>query len=205
MQSHADLPRANQNGGGIFSLPDWSCPPPGQQDRLQGLRSAWSEWLAAKRIPLRWRSHVQAASAEPLFTPAEVAELRVLAFFPGSLIRVILQSLGKFRPFSPTPGPPLHPSPMPLPMQMSLNLWPSLLEGVPTGIDADIPKSNVFIPQQGRQRQSSGESYMCARAISSKLLPSRSCWLNLWPRRLERAGSFRSRTWHPLVSAGGTG
>ena len=196
MKSHADLPRANQDGGGIFSLPDWSCPPPGQQDRLQGLRSAWSDWLAAKHIPLRLRSHVQAASEEPLFTPAEVEELRALAssWFATQGYPSVSWEIPEFQPYALSALASLADAIS----DADVSLWPSLLEGAPTGIDADIPKSNVFIPVQ-QDRQGSG-----AKTIGSKLLPSRSCWLSLWPRRLERAGSFRSQTWHQLVSAGGT-
>ena len=150
MKSHADLPRANQDGGGIFSLPDWSCPPPGQQDKLQGLRSAWSDWLAAKHIPLRVRAHVQPASEEPLFTPAEVAELRALAssWFVTQGYPSVSWEIPEFQPYALSALKSLATAIS----DADVSLWPSLLEGVPTGIDANIPKSNVFIPvQQERQ------------------------------------------------------
>ena len=44
-KSHSALPRSNQDGGGIFSLPDWSAPPPGVSDDLRVLHHRWTEWL----------------------------------------------------------------------------------------------------------------------------------------------------------------
>ena len=136
--------------GAFFSLPDWSCPPPGQQDRLQGLRSVWSDWLAAKHIPLRLRSHVQAASEEPLFTPAEVAELRALAssWFATQGYPSVSWEIPEFQLADAI-------------SDADVSLWPSLLEGVPTGIDADIPKSNVFIPVQQDRQRSGEELHVC--------------------------------------------
>ncbi|CAE7805767.1 unnamed protein product [Symbiodinium sp. CCMP2592] len=159
-KSHSTLLRANQDGGGISSLPDWSCPPPGQQDKLQGLRKAWSDWLAAKHVPLRLRKHVQAGSEEPLFTPAEITELRSLAsaWFASQGVQDVSWEIPEFQPYALAALQHLAT----VLDDPDTSLWPCLLEGVPTGIDANIPKSNVFIPVQHDRQELVENLHICA-------------------------------------------
>ena len=158
-KSHSALPRANQDGGGITSLPDWSSPPPGQKDRLQGLRSLFSDWLAARHIPVRLRSHVQSGSEDPLFTPAEVLELRSLTstWFTSQGVPDVSWEIPEFQPYALSALQSLAK----LIQDPDESLWPCLLEGVPTGIDANIPKSNVFIPVQQEKQALVEELHIC--------------------------------------------
>ena len=41
------------------------------------------------------------------------------------------------------------------------SLWPCLLEGVPTGIEANITKSDVFIPVQQERQELVEELHIC--------------------------------------------
>ncbi|CAE7036567.1 unnamed protein product [Symbiodinium sp. CCMP2592] len=48
----AATPTASQDGGGIYSLPDWSMGPRYQSDSLHDLRKEWQSWLLSHR----WRN-----------------------------------------------------------------------------------------------------------------------------------------------------
>ena len=196
-KSHSALPRANQDGGGITSLPDWSSPPPGQKDRLQGLRSLWSDWLAAKHIPVRLRSHVQSGSEDPLFTPAEVVELRSLTstWFTSQGVPDVSWEIPEFQPYAPALQ-----SLAKLIQDPDESLWPCLLEGVPTGIgiDANSPKANVFSSFRfNKVGKILWRNCTFVRATGSRPRNNQICWLNLWTRRPRRVGSSHSPIWQP--------
>ncbi|CAE7840267.1 unnamed protein product [Symbiodinium sp. CCMP2592] len=72
----SSTPTAAQDGGGIYSLPDWSLGPRYQSDSLRDLRKEWQSWLLQNRIPLRLQQHVAEASNTPLFTEEETEWLR---------------------------------------------------------------------------------------------------------------------------------
>ncbi|CAE7443250.1 unnamed protein product [Symbiodinium sp. CCMP2592] len=69
-------PTAAQDGGGIYSLPDWSLGPRYQSDSLRDLRKEWQQWLLEKQIPLRLQHHVANACNTPLFSQDETNWLR---------------------------------------------------------------------------------------------------------------------------------
>ncbi|CAE7485565.1 unnamed protein product, partial [Symbiodinium necroappetens] len=156
---HNALPRANQDGGGIFSLPDWSSPPPGQCDHLRSLRHLWTEWLAAHHIPIRLRQHVQQESEEPLFSEAEVAELRKLtsAWFAQQGVASVSWDIPEFQPYCLSALQAIAA----VVSDKDDALWPALLRGVPTGINGDIPRSNVFVPVQAEESVCTEELIIC--------------------------------------------
>ncbi|CAE7448189.1 unnamed protein product [Symbiodinium sp. CCMP2592] len=71
------VPTAAQDGGGIYSLPDWSLGPRYQSDSLHDLRKEWQSWLLGNRIPLRLQQHVAEASNKPLFSEEETDTKRM--------------------------------------------------------------------------------------------------------------------------------
>ena len=66
-------PCGAQDGGGIYSLPDWSYSPRYAVDKLNSLRAEWRTWLLEKHVPNRLAQHVASGRNEPLFTPEETA------------------------------------------------------------------------------------------------------------------------------------
>ncbi|CAE7244381.1 unnamed protein product [Symbiodinium sp. CCMP2592] len=72
----SSTPTAAQDGGGIYSLPDWSLGPRYQSDSLHDLRKEWQSWLLQNRIPLRLQQHIAEASNKPLFSEEETEWLR---------------------------------------------------------------------------------------------------------------------------------
>ena len=70
------FPRANQDGGGIFSYPDWSVPPLGVTDIFRDVRHDLTEFLLDLCVPARLRKHVAEKSELPLFSDQEVQRIR---------------------------------------------------------------------------------------------------------------------------------
>eukprot|EP00439_Symbiodinium_sp_Y106_P006057 s10736_g1.t1 len=97
-----DMPVAHQDGAGIFSVPDWSFPPSGMQDRLKPVRQALLHKLFEIRAPLRLREHVQARAESPLFTDAEVESFRAIFadFMEANTARKVDWSIQSFQPYT---------------------------------------------------------------------------------------------------------
>ncbi|CAE7257892.1 unnamed protein product [Symbiodinium sp. CCMP2592] len=140
-----ELPRSTQDGGGIYSMPDWSFPPSGCKDLLGGVRKQLVEYLFHIRAPLRLRAHVESESELPLFTETEVRQFREIwqQWFMQQGVQSIDWSVAEHQPYS-------------LLALQSLSralqdrddaLFPALIAGVPTGFFSDIPSSHVFVPK----------------------------------------------------------
>ncbi|CAE7283108.1 unnamed protein product, partial [Symbiodinium microadriaticum] len=139
-----DPPFAHQDGAGIFSVPDWSFPPSGAVDKLGQVRQALMSKLFAMKAPLRLREHVASKAEQPLFSDQEVSEFRAVfqEFLEASSGKRVDWSV---KPHQPYALQALH--------QLSevledpdTSLFPTLLEGAPSGYFQDIPPSRVFIP-----------------------------------------------------------
>ncbi|CAE7041542.1 unnamed protein product [Symbiodinium sp. CCMP2592] len=78
VKARFDPPFANQDGAGIYSVPDWSTPPPGVPDVLCDLRSKLRQWIFDEKIPQRLQAHALQHSSEPLFQEGEIQHLRQL-------------------------------------------------------------------------------------------------------------------------------
>ncbi|CAE7210922.1 unnamed protein product [Symbiodinium sp. CCMP2592] len=136
-------PFAFQDGGGMGSCPDWSCPPPGVPNKLASLRQSWLSFLFAKRLPGRLQEHISQRGEGSFFLPEEVSQLRALfgqwvasQGGPHSIDWTVdaeqpycLRALSVFSTMLSDPD---------------RSLFPALIEGVPTGFDKNIPASNVF-------------------------------------------------------------
>ena len=154
-----DMPVAHQDGAGIFSVPDWSFPPSGMQDRLKPVRQALLHKLFEIRAPLRLREHVQARAESPLFTDAEVESFRAIFadFMEANTARKVDWSIQPFQPYT-----------LRALQQLSealedpdTDLFACLQEGAPTGFFKDIPRSGVFIPVQDESVASEQPLLLC--------------------------------------------
>ena len=102
-----DFPTATQDGGGIYSVPDWTTPQWSGPDIFKKLRGDLLDFFAKRRHVARLRKHVREASSQPLFLEEEVDQLRGLweswfrdqgpALFRGTLSRVSLTAWMRFR------------------------------------------------------------------------------------------------------------
>ena len=140
----AARPHALHDGGGRFSVADWSSP--GSSDTLKGLRRAFLDLCLSVRADKRLLARASIPAPEPLFSATEVEQARALVF----------PALG-------IPAPSnawyIHPyQPMCLHAFEALarhcgdpdeHLFPHLRMGVPTGYLNDIPPSNCFWPPKG--------------------------------------------------------
>ena len=141
-----DPPVSVQEGAGIFSVPDWSFPPQDSKDVFASLRPRLLDFLLRHRHPSRLRELCEVNSESSLFTPEEVIGLR----------RVFEHWLASEHPtrqvsWHVAPNQPYCLDALQLFSSLRLDrgttLFPCLQAGVPTGFDADIPLSNVLVPQ----------------------------------------------------------
>ena len=140
-------PFASQDGGGVFSQPDWSVTPKGSLDRLRDFRQAIMRYLADQRLPVKVRSlAAQGTQASPFSEPV-VAHMRQL-FATWASDQGYTSEISWDKPA----GQPycLHALTVlsSILEDQDTMLWPSLLSGVSTGFDADIPPSHVFAPKE---------------------------------------------------------
>ena len=138
-------PFGAQDGGGIYSLPDWSLGPRYAEDQLQSLLREWQQWLLEKHVPARLSQHVAEHRETPLFTEAETAWLRSsFCRFSSTL------SPASDWDFEVAEGQPYCLSALArlstLLGDKDTSLFPALQQGVPTGFDNDIPRSYTLRP-----------------------------------------------------------
>ncbi|CAE7626731.1 unnamed protein product [Symbiodinium necroappetens] len=158
-----DPPFAHQDGAGIFSVPDWSFPPSGAVDRLCQVRQALTAKLFEMKAPLRLREHVASKSEQPLFSDQEVSEFRAVfqEFLEASSGRKVGWSVKPHQPYA-----------LQALRQPDTSLFPSLLEGAPSGL--------AGITFQGR-------------TFFYRVMPfGMSCSAYWW----QRLSGFLVRTWH---------
>ena len=139
-----DPPLAHQDGAGIFSVPDWSFPPSGAVDRLGQVRQALMSKLFAMKAPLRLREHVASKAEHSLFSDKEISEFRAV------FQEFLEASSGQKVDWSVKPHQPYALQALRLLSEVledpDASLFPTLLEGAPSGYFQDIPPSRVFIP-----------------------------------------------------------
>ena len=139
------FPLASQDGGGAFSVPDWTFPPrqcPDVSKPLrQGLHSLFAQW----KLPLRLRRHVLDSVNAPLLTEREVQICRTqwqLWFQAQGFSDVVDWRVDEGQPYT------LRALRL---LAQALEdkdtaLWDALESGVPTGVSRDIPPSKCFLP-----------------------------------------------------------
>ena len=139
------FPRASQDGGGIYSVPDWATPQPGISDSFKTLRADLRDLLLQWRVPLRLRQFVADGRAQPLFSEPEVQQLRrcwECWFRSKGFLEGVDWSVAAGQPYALRALELLAKALQ----DRDVALWPALQQGVPTGVAGDIPASNTFIP-----------------------------------------------------------
>ncbi|CAE7518155.1 unnamed protein product [Symbiodinium sp. CCMP2592] len=111
-------PTAAQDGGGIYSLPDWSLGPRYQSDSLHDLRKEWQSWLLGNRIPLRLQQHVEECLRHRLVSRKQLDKLL-------GLLQWILHGLPALRPWLCTLYDDMH-RPLGTNVSISPCAWPGI-------------------------------------------------------------------------------
>ena len=143
-----DLPIACQDGGGVRSRPDWSVPPKAASGIFASLRKEFLTFILRHGLHKRLRKHVADASESPFFSESEVAAFRDIAnqwFVSQGCADTIDWSRPEGQPYCLRALSALSK----LVKDADCHLFKSLLEGVSTGYDDDIPPSFGF--QQDRR------------------------------------------------------
>ncbi|CAE7493807.1 unnamed protein product [Symbiodinium sp. CCMP2592] len=73
-----DFPTGQQDGGGIYSQPDWTSPPAGQKDTFRQLRQDLWGFFKQHKLFDRLRKHVSESSQKPLIQQHELPALRAI-------------------------------------------------------------------------------------------------------------------------------
>ena len=129
-------PLAVQDGGGLCSQPDWSVPRSATVDPLGGLRKSILSFITDKSFPRRLLEHVSSGHDCPIFTDAEISDLRgiVEAWFRQQGWHTdVGWSVEAHQPYC---LHALHALSMVI-QDPDISLFPCLIEGVPTSIGID--------------------------------------------------------------------
>ena len=153
-------PFGAQDGGGIYSLPDWSYGPRYAADQLKPLRLEWRNWLLENHIPARLQQHVASSKNEPLFTQDETAWLQAsFQRFSDTI------SGSSDWDFSVADGQPYCLSALQrlrtLLADKDTSLFPAVSQGVPTGFDDDIPRSHTLRPRREGETDEGHQLLVC--------------------------------------------
>lgn len=139
VKSLSQPPHTLNDGGGLTSTGDWSTSFP-QPNRFKKLRQEWTDLILQQQLHKHLTQRLRSASSDPPFDDA------LVHIFRDSLQRCLTDvshwdwSVDPDQPFclhamqalsELMQGPDIH-------------LFPSLLAGVPTGFNHDIPPSHVF-------------------------------------------------------------
>ncbi|CAE7674243.1 unnamed protein product, partial [Symbiodinium sp. CCMP2592] len=136
-----DFPTGQQDGGGIYSQPDWTSPPAGSKDTFRQLRQDMWGFFKEHKLFDRLRKHVSQSSQEPLIQQHELPALRSIweDWFRA-------QGFTDSVSWEVAPDQPYCLQALEL-LSKALDdrdvaLWKDLQAGVPTGVDGDISMSN---------------------------------------------------------------
>ncbi|CAE7197394.1 unnamed protein product [Symbiodinium natans] len=128
-----------------LSIPDAvACIPTRVEDVFSGLRPQLQRFMLENKIPNRLSAQTKEASTSPLFTEAEVSDLREIwnGWFKAQGHEAPAWDVPEGQPYA------LHALRKLAQVMHDPDeaLWPALLAGVPTGVRHDIPASGVFVP-----------------------------------------------------------
>ena len=136
-----DLPVSYEDGGGLFSEPDWSRPNRIQSDHLHDLRKVWVQHILDNKLTDKMHQFLRSCGTDPPFTNSD------LEFFRESLSD-FLRSKGFTADWSIRPDQPLHLELLHCLSKIlgdkDTSLFPMLIAGAPTGFDNNIPLSGCF-------------------------------------------------------------
>lgn len=151
VKGHHESPVSYEDGGGLFSEPDWSRPLRSSMDHLHDLRKAWVNQIIQKKLTKKLLAFLSSSSSDPPFGDSD------LSFFRENLSQFIT-SKGKAVDWSIREDQPLHLGILHAISQIlddkDVHLFPMLHEGAPTGIDNNIPLSGCFPAALGKSDDS---------------------------------------------------
>ena len=135
------LPISYEDGGELYSEPDWSRPYSSVPDALQNLRRPWIHILLTHDLIEKMKAFFNPGDNQPPFNDHD------LQLFRESMT-MFIQSHGRTPDWSIRADQPMHLSIIaslsPLLADKDTSLFPMLLERTPTGLDGHIPGSGGF-------------------------------------------------------------
>ena len=175
-----DPPHALQDGGGIFSFPDWSYPRTSQSDLFGDLRRELFQYILQNSLHKRVLCHFHLHDPHPPFSDAEVAAARNLVH--DWMVSHHLSFDWSIREYQPMRLSALQ-AISHIMEDADSSLFPSLLEGVPTGYFND--RFFHQLPLQARQT-SSTSAFICQIGnLPTNVLKSQMTWCK---KKLRKAG-----------------
>ena len=141
VKSCSDFPFSQEDGGGLPSTPDWSCADRTHLDVFAALRTTWTRLIVSQRLDKVLLSHIGSNNPDPPFSDEELLPFK-------TALEEFLRQHGLQADWSIREHQPMF-----LAILQSLHhimrdpdvtLFPSLLEGVRTGVSGNIPASSVF-------------------------------------------------------------
>ena len=136
-----DFPVSYEDGGGLFSQPDWSRPHRQEANMFQHLRKSWIDRILATKLHHKFLQFLQTDDSSPPFSEDDIQPFR-------DILSEFLAAHGRTVSWDIREDQPMHLSVL---QQLSsymqdadTTLFASLQEGVSTGIDKDIPPSTCF-------------------------------------------------------------
>ena len=141
MKVLSDHPQAFQDGGGLFSFPDWSYPRGPTADIFRDLRQSFFKLILDNSFHKRIICHFHRQDSAPPFSPDELEPFR-------EILEHWMTQHGMEVDWSVREHQPMHLGILHA-FSKFMNdadgeLFPHLIQGVPTGFADDIPPSNCF-------------------------------------------------------------
>jgi hypothetical protein len=141
----SEPPQAYQDGGGLFSFPDWSYPLTNQSDPFKELRKTFFDMILQNSYHKRLLCHFHMGDPNPPFSDTGLEPFR-------QYLVLWMQEHNLTIDWTIREHQPMH-----LGILQSISnflddedsaLFDSLIEGVPTGFNDHIPSSNCFAKKQ---------------------------------------------------------
>ena len=136
-----DQPQAFQDGGGLFSFPDWSYPRTSQDDIFQFLRQRFFQRILDYGFHTRLVCHFHRGDPSPPFTSEELQPFR-------TILEEWASQFGQTLDWTIREHQPMHLRAMQaisrIMQDADNTLFDALIAGVPTGFLDDVPASNCF-------------------------------------------------------------
>ena len=136
-------PHANVDGGGRFSVPDWSGPQI-SDNLFQQVRNLWTEKILATGLHHSLIQHFRSHATTPPFPLEVIRGFRDL--FEFGMREYVSNWDWSIRADQPMCLKAMQSTALAM-NDLDVELWPQVLAGVNTGFRNDIPPSQVFAPR----------------------------------------------------------
>ena len=136
-----DFPFSSEDGGGLHSEPDWRRPGRSCSDILGYFRKSIFDHILSNNFHKKFLAHISKKSNDPPFSEDEISRVRCL--FTEFLQKHQKPVVWTIRQQQPMHLMIMHALQSLMPNE-DLTLFPSLVEGVSTGFEQDVPASRCF-------------------------------------------------------------